>query len=112
MEATNGSPWRIAATPACCRKVVTPLVVYCTCMARVAPRDGGCTSQPSRQPVIAQDLEKLLITNRRASGSAWSRMDCALRRPKARGLEDSLAASHHTRGARNATLAARALTRR
>ena len=44
------------------------------------PAARGCVSQPSRQPVIAQDFEKLLMTMSRSSGSATSRKDGAARR--------------------------------
>ena len=65
---------------------MTPLVVYWVIIATVGPSEGGWTIQPSRQPVIAHDLEKLLITISRSSGSAMSRMVGAEFRPNARRL--------------------------
>ena len=66
---TNGSPSRIAAMPARCRKVGEPLVLNSISFSIVGSRSGGITTQPSRQPVIAQVFEKLLTTISRSSGS-------------------------------------------
>ena len=58
-------------------KVVVPVLATGDSMLHRLARLRGCTSQPMRQPVIAQGLEKELITNTASSSSAICRKDGA-----------------------------------
>src|SRR5690349_18530512 len=56
----KASPSSAAAAPARWMKTGAQEVLYSTILASPCISAGGATSQPSRQPVIAQDFEKLL----------------------------------------------------
>src|SRR4029077_6615654 len=81
VRATQASPSVTAATPARWTKTGEHDVLYSISLPRSGISDGGATIQPSRQPVISQALEKLLVLTRRSSGSARSRKDGAQRPP-------------------------------
>ena len=55
----TSSPFVSAAIPAFCIKVGTPDVEICISFAKVSDIPIGWVIQPSRQPVINHDLEKL-----------------------------------------------------
>ena len=55
----NGSPSSSAAMAARWVKTGTPEVVNCTRFSIVAPSAGGASSQPMRQPVIAQFFDNV-----------------------------------------------------
>jgi hypothetical protein len=55
--------------------------LYSTILSITVSISGGATIQPSRQPVIAQALEKLCSTTTRSSGSATSWKEGATRLP-------------------------------
>ena len=59
----------------------TPECVTSTSSVIASRVPSGTTSQPSRQPVITQVLEKLLQTITRSSGSATSSSDGAAAAP-------------------------------
>jgi len=67
---------------ACCTKSGAQEVLYSRSTPRASTRLGGATIQPSRQPVIRQALEKLLVDTSRSSGSASGRKDGAPPGPK------------------------------
>ena len=54
-----------------------PLLIYCVIAPSWSATADGCVSQPTRQPVIAQALEKLLTDNTRSPSSATWRMEGA-----------------------------------
>ena len=81
-EARKASPSSSAAIAPRCRNCATPEVEYWTRFSNMRPSDGCAPSQPMRQPVIAQFLEKVLTKRMRSSGSAMSMKDAARRPPK------------------------------
>ena len=70
-----------AARPACWMNGATPECVTSTSSVIASRAPSGTTSQPRRQPVITQVLEKLLHTITRSSGSAMSSSDGAADAP-------------------------------
>ena len=72
-----GSPSFSATMPARCTNTGAQEVLYSISLPRSATRPRGTTSQPSRQPVISQDLEKVLALITRSPSSAMSRNDGA-----------------------------------
>jgi hypothetical protein len=66
-----------ATTPARCTNTGAHDVLYSISLPRSAVRPGGTTSQPSRQPVISQDLEKVLALITRSPASMMSRKEGA-----------------------------------
>ena len=66
----TGSPSLTAAMPARCTNTGAHEVLYSISLPRSALMLAGTTSQPSRQPVISQDLENVLALIRRSSCSS------------------------------------------
>ena len=67
--------------PACWMNGATPECTTSTISVTASRVPSGSTSQPSRQPVIIQVLEKLLQTITRSSGSATSSREGAAGEP-------------------------------
>ena len=63
--------------PARCTKIGVHEVLYSMSLPRSAATLGGTTSQPRRQPVISQDLEKVLVLMMRSSSCIASRNEGA-----------------------------------
>jgi hypothetical protein len=68
--------------PAHCTKLAADAVLNSVSLARSSVTSAGTTSQPSRQPVIDQFLEKLLMPMTRSSGSAIESTEGARSRSK------------------------------
>src|ERR1700723_1237186 len=62
-------------------KFVAPVLLHWAMAAAAGSTLLGCTSQPMRQPVIAQGLEKLLMGKTASSSSAMDRNDGAWAAP-------------------------------
>ena len=75
----------------------TPECVTSTSSVTASRAPSGTTSQPSRQPVITQVLEKLLQTITRSSGSATSSSDGAAATPSYTSREYTSSEISHTR---------------
>ena len=83
MVSTRPSPFVSAASAPSWIGPDVPLFMSWVICATWGATDAGCVSQPTRQPVIAQLFEKLLIASARSSGSACARIEGA----HARALE-------------------------
>ena len=70
ISAISPSPWAIATAAPAWSGPDVPLFMYWVMADRRWETDGGCVSQPTRQPVMAQLLEKLFTPITRSSGSA------------------------------------------
>src|SRR5262245_4159620 len=73
----TGSPSFSATMPARCTNTGAHEVLYSISLPRSTDSAGGTTSQPSRQPVISQDLENVFALTTRSSGSDSARNDGA-----------------------------------
>ena len=81
-SARNASPCGDSAASApYCTKCVEPVLLHWAMAAAAGSARLGWVSQPIRQPVIAQGLEKLLIANTASSSSAMDRKDGAWAAP-------------------------------
>ena len=69
--------------PARCTNPCAHEVLYSISLPMPGMSAGGATSQPSRQPVISQFLENVLVLITRSSGVARSRNDGATPAPGA-----------------------------
>ena len=63
--------------PARCTKPGAHEVLYSISLPTSGTSAGGATIQPSRQPVISQVLENVLVLTTRSSGAARSRNEGA-----------------------------------
>ncbi len=70
----KASPSSIAAIAARWMNAGTPEVVYWMTFSMIGPSAGGASSQPMRQPVIAQFFDNVCRKSTRSSGSmtSWS----------------------------------------